>query len=319
MIKALAETQDVTAEYGQEHTVSLFSNFQTCIYFTTERYAASNSSSVVQTIGLFDNWHLASIADVVMPNFPAVGATAATANYITMFNLPNLRQKIMVKGACRYTLRNQCTEPVKITAYYIKPRFNVKLIPTSGANLYYFLGVGFANNGLDPANANPSNAYMINNKFTPFDSFDFCKNFKIYKTKKLSIDPGRMAYQEIKGQILYRPADFVQLLGTANPTQRWNLGPYTYDVNRLTRFCLFQLEGQPAGFGSAQANYSKNIQMTTPTVIMDTKFNYRVNLVQHVPTVHSNIENLGIAPNGSTAPAIVVEGGDAVGVESDAF
>jgi len=324
VVNALAEWRTFTAEYGQEHTVSRLTDAKSCFYFTVERYAQLNTKDDVPTIELYDWNHVMNIADFLrvntgLFNFPI---TAAFGNNVVG---ADLRLKYLLKGKQISTIRNQSTEAVNITAYYCRPRaqhVNFGDTATGGVehNTYKFLAQGFANNGIDPGLPLPSlNEGMLDGNYSPFESFDFTHNFKVVKVRKVHIVPSsEKTFVLSSSSKLLRPLDYINNAGTTSGFANWSSSRRKYTMLRPAQFLLFKVTTRPAGWGAVQAGYSKQIQQTSPTIIMDTTFRYKAKIVPSYPSTNSVIEQVGIAINGATAPAIIVADGDAVGTEMDA-
>lgn len=317
MLNALQPWVVLRAELGQEHTVPKTNGVQECVYFTSELYNAGVDVNSVVTRELNDNTHLAIIADW----FYRGNVNSAQVQQDTWVNTM-LKTKFLMKSYVQYTLRNQSTEGEEIVAYYCKPRGNITENVSSGiTNLYNWLSIGFANNGLDYANITPStNVYMKEGKMTPFNAYDFVRDFHIYKVKKLKIAPSESVNLSIRCKsFMWRPADLFEVKGSTSATT-WVGCAQKFAYNKYSRFIMFQLKSRPAGWGITQATYSKNIQMTTPTVIMHSTFKYSVKSLIQLPQNYVNIELGGIGDNSASAPpAIIVPDGDLVGGETDAI
>lgn len=323
VINALQPWQTYTAEYGQEHTVQASGSDSSCFYFTCELTdtAAGTTKNNVTTIELLDYRHLGTMfidgwLGTVANSFN--GPVGVSAN-----NYTSNKSKMLVKGWQLSRIRNQSNEPVRITCYWLRPRHDINLnVGSSGvANLYTTMANGFIANGINVANQTPStNAGMTEARYSPFNSFDLCRDFKIYRVQKKVLNPSDMTTFSLKSKpVIMRPMDLWQHTGTS--TANWDADPTKrkYDFHRRCRVLLFRVDSNPAGWGAAQANYTKNIQQTTPTVLMDTLFRYECKMVHIPPTPTAIIESAGIANNAGVGPAIIVPDGDVVGVEADAL
>lgn len=305
-------------EYGQEHVLPINVpevpgtapyTSQTCLYFTSELYNASiGGKNTVVTLSLLDNRHISQLADRILIAQPGQmsGGPGTPATFATTTG-DNLKARFAVKGSAIYTIRNQSTEPMQFTAYYCRPRGNINYNETvAQPNFYTWLSTGFANNGIDNGHqlAN-TNVAMNQAVYSPFNSFDFVRDFKISKVKNYKIQPGQMKKWRLKSKNkLIRPADIIQILGATTGT--WGQQIVKYAVNKHERFILFKAWGQPGGWGAAQATYLKQIQMTQPGFVLHTKFKYTCYKVTNTFTPSALVENVGIADNSATSFASII-------------
>lgn len=320
VVNSLATARVFYAEYGAEHSVPVTTGVvRPCVYFAVERYNAASTYGTVSTVELFDWNHVMTIADrfrFVDANLSST-APAAGANGIN-----DLKQRISISGKMISWLRNQSTETCFITAYYCRPRGKISWATnvTGTHNPYQYLSAGFANNGLDSGVVGVANVTMTNANFTPFQSFDFTHNFKVYKVKKVSLAPSEQKAFVVscKSRVI-RPIDWVEFAGTTNSTS-WLGSAQKYDYQSPQKFILYKIEARPAGYGAVQGTYSKQIQMTSPTIVIDTTFKYFAKDVPQTLSTSGTIETLGIIDptTAGHAPAIIVPDGDVVGVESEA-
>lgn len=321
VIKALSNDQVFTAEYAGETTVPANAGIGVgvlCTYVMTEVYDNAVTVDNVHTVELFDYRHLGKISDFLWVGSLTNSMLAAGANGTN--SLSSFRSKYIVRGVARYQLRNQSTEPVRISAFYCRPRHPLMLSnAVPNPNIYQWMSLGFANNGLDVGNILPSNNHTMHTaRFSPFQSYDFCRDFKIMKTKQLRIDPGqsRVCYLKRRWKTI-RPSD-LWYVNSSSVGASWFGATQKYSYHGKEMFILFKIEAAPAGWGSAQATYAKKLATTTPTVILETTFKYHARIVPHRYEQHNDLEITGFDLNGVTAPAIVVPDGDVVGVEADA-
>lgn len=323
VINALQPWQTYSAEYGQEHTVQASGSDASCFYFTCELSdtSAGTTKNNVTTLELDDYRHLGPmfiqgwLGSVANSFNNAVGAS--TNNYTSN------KSKMLVKGYQMSRIRNQSNEPVRITCYYLRPRHDINYnVGSAGiTNLYNIMVSGFLANGLDPGNTTAStNSNMTRARFSPFQSYDLCRDFKITRVQTRLLNPSdTTTFINKRKAHMLRPMDLWQHTGTT--TANWDTAPgqRKYDYHRNCRVMLFRVDSNPAGWGAAQTNYTKNIQQTTPTVIMDTIFKYECKMVHIPPTPSAMLETAGIAFNASNAPSIIVPDGDVVGPEVDAI
>lgn len=324
VINALSDYQNIAYGYGSEFNVVHNSdNSPACVYFTCESSAPGDDTltkDTVATVELCDPLHLAQIANYIYNDFwsnstitPSI--SAPNNRLVSAFN------RILTKAKLTYTLRNQSTETAYLSAFYCRARGNVNWDVTETNNIYRYLSQGFANKGLDKSHTIPSqNAAMTQLDVNPFESFDFCRNFKITKVKRLKIDPSEQVRLSLKRRpFLWRPADYFQVdpgLGTG--PWSWTSAHKRYNIFKFGTFILFKLESRPAGYGAAQANYTKYIQTTTPTVVLYSRFLYSSKMVPTMANQNAIAFNIGFGYDGTHGPAIVVPDGDVIGEEKDA-
>lgn len=328
---ALSPERTFLAEYGQEHTVPVSTdNGRKCTYFTTEFYTgAAITKNDIGVVPLMDYGHMMSIADFYRSgNLSTYFATGTVGNA----TLVDPRFKFLLKrGVQTSTIRNQSTEAAHITAYYCRPRQHI--VPfgmTSGVfNIYMMLAHGFANNDIDPAHIYAANdavgPKVINGamelaRYTPFQSLDFCRAFKVTKVKKVNLMPSQTKNFRLKvRQQLVRPIDWADTAGTTG-SNTWQGAIQKYNYYKQQRFILFKLSSNIAGFGAVQSNYSKLIQTTTPTIVMDTGIRYFTKMIPYGEVALQEIAITGFTDPTSAAhnPAIVVPDAAVVGEEKDA-
>lgn len=323
IINALQPWQAFTAEYGQEHNVPAVSatGVRPCVYFTPEFYVSNASIDSVPTVCLYDYTHIGTVANIVWKNTVtnSFGVVPTSTTLAT-----SSKMRILIRGHQVSTIRNQTNEPVVIECWVLKPRGNTPTFNTGAgfSNLYQKLSFGFANNSLDAGNTNASvNITMKDSNYHPYNSWDLCRDFIIKPLKSRVLSPTQMAVYKLKGKsMLFRPADVWSLSGSSS-NSNWDSPQSTrrFEILKQQRYLLFRLRGNPAGFGgAAQSTYAKLIQMTTPTVIMDTRFKYEAKAIHQMPTPSTFITHSGITTNGAVPPAIVVPDGDVIGAESEA-
>lgn len=326
VIEALAPERAHTFQYGQEHTVptTVSANGKPCVYFCCERYTNTSTINTVSTVELFDWSHVMNIADVYRSSgnlslyFQPATATAIYGE--------DPRLQILFKRATQVTnIRNQSNEPIHLTAYYCRPRGNCSFDAVTGIqNVYSFLAQGFANNGLDSAHVSASTNIIMNvAEYNPFNSFDFCRNFKITAVKKRRVHPGMITtFRNRRKRVLLRPIDLIEPFANSNAAS-WSGSRQKYSFHKSARFILFKLTGAPAGFGgnAPQATYGKLIQETSPSVVMETLFKYYTKAVPGQQNFSFSYETLGfVDPVTATHnPQIIIPDGDVVGDEKDGY
>lgn len=325
-MNAVVPWQKWRATFGSEHQVvdQAGTGLPNCLYFTTVRNQAAVTVSTYLDIP-WGNWfHLQTIFDILWPNYLVTGSTVASNNlgWTTTSN----KDRVWLKGSAKYTLRGQSNETEFITAYYCKPRHNISADITGVSNnVLNFLGMGFASNGLDPATTNATNAMLVNDQFSPFESFAFCKNFQIFKVKRLRISPGEQQTLFLKGRsAMLQPYDIWNQPAFAGGTTTYSSLTRRYNYMKHERFILFKLSGRPAGYGDQApntGNYAKGITRTTPTCVLQTEFRFAAKTIRNVSTAYQNLTSqVGIfAPAGAINPQIMRDDDFKAGVESDAI
>lgn len=327
VVQALEPWQTYVAEYGQESTcpgVTAGFSSKPCAYFSVELYDNTVSRDTVTTIALNDYRHMASVANQLWKATLTSSFTGSVANSTTFATAS--KSKIIVKGLQMSTIRNQSTEPVVIKAWFLKPRHNIPLTNLNAStvpSIYRYLANGFANNSLDPSHINPSNNItMFDANYTPYNSFDVCRHFKIRQVKPRTVDPGRMTVYKIRSRShTFRPVDYWGTFGSSTASGFGSsTGQQVFAMMKSARLFLWRIEGNPAGFGAVQGTYTGLIQETTPTVVVDTQFRYSAKWLWQPQQPSGLIEKVGIVDVAGAGhnPAIIVEGGDVIGEEKDA-
>lgn len=315
----------VTASYGQEHNVPSVNasglGVKPCKYFTTEVYSATDTFDNVTTVPLYSYRHIAAMLNTAWKDTLTSSFNLAGSN-VVMGVHTNPRCRLYASGVVKHLIRNQTNESVVLRAYYCKARGNVPSLNLNAnyLNIYQWLSNGFCNSIGGSANTPLTSAYMSDSTKSPFDSHDFCRDFKIYKVKSTTIQKGAMHRVVLRSKTrMFKPLDHFYVGGTntgGSFVDSINMRKFAYA--RGTKFILFRLEAAPAGWGATQSTVGKQIQCTTPTVIMETEFLYRYKFLNLIPTPYVLLENTGIAENGLTAPSIMQDDEWKAGVEAEA-
>ena len=322
VIKATEPTRTAVATYQQEHKVpGLVIGAVPCVYFACEQWGAAATKDTVISVELFDILHMGKIFDLVTVGTAAGNQGSAVTNSSEMWT--SNRQRVWVSGTMVQTLRNQATEPVRITAYYCKPRQNLTFSDTQAtSSVYWWLSTGFANNGIDPGSPSPTtNDAMTEDEYSPFQALDFTRDFKITKVKKFSIQPGqfrKLAMANKRGFVT-TPIHLFTPAGNSGGTN-WILNNPKYQIIKQGRFILYKMTGSPAGYGGVeQGTYSKLTQTTSPAIVMRTNFKYKFRSFYARWSPAFSLDFSGIAANGVVPPAIVVPDAASTGVVSNAY
>lgn len=296
-------------------------------FMVTEVQTDSTTQNDVPTVPLNNIRHLAPIADIAMRSTPGIAQGPPVYNEVA--NAQDIRFRIWVKSSVNYILRNQSTDLVRVRVYYFKARQDFNLTNwKSGVtnvsnmfNIYNQLARGFAANGIDPGNFTPDTSYaMSRTKFTPYDSILFMQNWKMFKSRVLLLRPGAIKNFQIRSRpFSFRPFKYLEMYGSGSPTFR--VANPVYNHMRYEKFCLFQIDSSPAGYGAAQTGvkaYSKVISHTTPTTILETHFRYKFNTMWAPHTPFAVIEEAGFSAPAATANTIVNVEEGILGEEKDA-
>lgn len=289
VIQALASQRTFKYEYNQtENVVATPGTYQTCNYFTTEVDDIKGIDvDTALTPRLGDLGQLAEIADFCWPVVPATGSIqggvfggAATQD---------LKGQIELSGSCKYNVRSMTNEDVYLTAYYCKVRKDGVFLVNSAAaadekrNIYHYLSLGFAQNGLNPTQTAPSlNAYMKDKLGSPFQSWKFIQNFKIHKIKKFKLSPGKETSLKINlKRMLWRPSDYIVIPArfAGSTAGTWGSNFKSTELCKFQRFILFKLDSRIAHPETPATPNLGALTNTTPTVIMSTHFTYRTRFV----------------------------------------
>lgn len=124
-----------------------------------------------------------------------------------------------------------------------------------GDSLYRFplelLGTGFSSNGIDTTTHGLANAGIDLPQFTPYDSYDFCSNYKIIKRTSQIVKPGEYACFTYVDNLEHsvRPEDNQVGLTAA---EVWNdidalTNRTAYEHYKGEQFWLFKLSGDTVG------------------------------------------------------------------------
>lgn len=322
MINSLVPWRTFAYVHGQEHTVPGSTTNPACIYFTAENDPTATTQATAATVCWLDYLHLGSILNQLWPT-----KILTTNNFLSQGNIgwttSDFRTRVLVRGYHSHYIRNASTEDVYITAYYCRARKDIaRGAGLSNKSVYWFLAQGFAQSGLDLADNDPAtNLFMDDAAMSPFNSFQFCSDFKITRTKQYRIPLGGQKNIHLRHRaVLLRPADLycVGVNLALNADKLWSELDPRYNHHRHTRFVLFKMAGRPAGYGAAQSNWGKLIDVTTPTIQMESKFHYQCKIVPTLAAPSAVLSYTGFDPLSAHPPAVVVPGNAQVGVESDA-
>lgn len=302
VVKALAPSQQFFAQYGQQHTVpALPADQGRHLYFTTQLWQADpvppldpiNMGTCV-TLPLMCNQHLGKILSYLWKGTLSSMQAGAAENSTTVDT--SRRTPVFIGGKVSYQLRNQSTEAEFIKVYWCRARQDVKYAESAFANnLYTFLASGFSENGVDPNNPSTGNGAMINNNYTPFNSYAFTRKFKITRTQMLRLAPGqsRFVYTGVKSKRII--PDDIFLYNDSDVGGSWEAQPFVQYLTRHGKFCLFELNSRPSGYGAVQTTFNKLIGQTTPTVILESKFSYSARIHNHSRTPIQLLDTQGFA------------------------
>lgn len=319
------------ALYGQQINVGDSTATPRSVYMVTEAYDATappddKTKGDIRTVTLNDLYHLSRLADLVWRNNVTTSQTGPSYNDSTVTT--DISSRVSVQSRVSYNLRNQSTDLVTVRVYVCRARQDTNMLnyvstgenQTSLLNIYQQLSRGFSANGIDPTTPNPeANAGMLYRHYNAFQSLVFTENWKIVKTRLYTLRPGAMKKLYLKSRpFTFRPSKYFSLIGQQGDST-WRTSKLCYLHNRHEKFVLFQINSQPMGYGAAQANYSKLVSNTSPTVILNTEFRYHVNLLAFEKTPHANIEQLGFAAPSSTVFTIVNPLESVLAEEKDAY
>lgn len=323
VIMALTNDQKFVMVYGSQHTVpaATVSGGPTGLYFTAEETLSGSAGVTRDTIDtpcLFFYDHMDAIFNQLWSSNTNTGSIPIPGS--TGFNTMGLRTKVLLGGTVSYTLRAQSNETSFIDCYYVRARKDVQSqVGTSGSpNVYTFLARGFANNSLDNLNINPStNDAMESRIYSPFQSYDFCKYFKIVKVKQIVIPPSEERTLRLTSKPrIVTPISYYFTRANIDGAQTFSTLARAYQYINRSQFILFRLHGRLSGIGTTQPNYSQAVSFTTPTVHLNTNFTYNARIVQHQSEIHAMYANFGITT--TSTPKIIIPGGDVIGDEAEA-
>lgn len=325
VVKALAPSQSFFAQYGQLHTVpALPADEGRHLYFTTQMYQADPAPpadpidmGTVKTLPLMCNEHLGLILSYLWKG--ALSSMQASAVELSTTVDTTRKTPLYIGGKVSYQLRNQSTEDEIIKVYWCKARRDVTYSETQYANnIYTFLASGFAENGVDSNNPSTTNGAMICNSYTPFNSYSFTRKFKITRTQTLTLRPGKSTFVHTGVKSKRIIPDDIFLFNDTDLTNFWeNLPPVSY-LTRYGKFCLFEIQSRPIGYGAAQTTFNKLVGQSTPTVILESKFSYSARIISHSRTPIQLIDVKGFAAPSALANTIINPDVAALDQERDA-
>lgn len=307
----ITEPRETQVTYGQQHTVPNAGIEMECIYFSTEVYdtAIVNNRDAVNNSLLGGISDVLALADYAFTNTPQNHASGSAPGWTH----DNIWGKLFVKGMDTYTLRNQSNETVRLTMYYCRCRKDtLRYNGTNRENLINYLGQGFSENGYNVANADYSNAAVTTDNMNPRQSRLFCRTFKIFNQKRITIPPG----ESVSRSIFYRwrkhtPADYVL---TSDAATAFASRTRRYGHIKGEKFILFKLHGNIAGV-AGQTDITKLIAQTTPTVIMKTERRY---WHKHFPRPLGSVITFTGHGVSAGAGSIIIDNDEVAGAEIDA-
>nr|WDW25877.1 MAG: capsid protein [Cressdnaviricota sp.] len=263
--KAIAPIKTVNFNYGQVNTVPQTSFNAT--YFTTEIYDTNPVDKTnISTEMLFSVNHILIIADMLW-----AGAVSRQGPGFNQGNVMDYATEYHAQGKTRYRIRNMSNEPVIVRAYYCKVRKDVY----NDTNVYNILGGGFADK-TNTGTVNANNIYMTNSTFTPFESSEFTKTFKVTAVRKIRIQPTQFRELYLKKTAVIKPANYTDM--STLTSVAWRARAERYSYIKPGRFILFKMEGQ-ASIPTGQVTFMKNITQTTPSVTLETWFQYKARML----------------------------------------
>lgn len=293
----LTRFQVLKASYGQQNGIPLdASGKPQCEYFTAELYG-SNTKDTVATLPLNCNYHMAKIADIMWKG--PVGTSTGSMAQVTSNDqeltgsTTNIDTVIQVKSSVNYTLRCATNESIDLTMYVVKARHNIS--SSTFYNVYQQLTRGFAQNGLDPTHNQAQGANLnlafVDPQWTPYQSSQFCRDWKIVRQKKLTIAGGKERRFALKGKRFYfKPVDYFVAMGTPTPST-WAGAAYQFQNNKFERFILFQARSRVIASGATLiANYSQSVANSADRMEMESFFTYQVRIMKQAKTPYGYLD-----------------------------
>jgi len=169
------------------------------------------------------------------------------------------------------------------------------------------------NNGLTANSSQADASSMDIDKFTPFMSHAFCRNYKIFRTKRITIRPGEISVQ----RLLYpwhkhTPAHYT--VTTTGAATSWGNRTKVVTQVKGERFILFKLHSNVGGI-SGQTTLEKDVGQTTPTIVMETLRTY---FFKHLPLPAAPAIDWTTAGHQAGVASIIVDSDEVKGAEIDA-
>lgn len=196
----------------------------------------------------------------------AAGIPYGSTNPIQMLSIANIittaaQQDIrffQTEFNIKHRITNASNFVIKITGYLCQSRFeNTNATTRAPLNI---LGDGFANSGFNPSTTYNLNQGMFIEDLTPFQSTDFCQNYKIRRIKVYKILPGRVAEYNIadKHNHSIRPNRWIYMTSG----QTYANGTVLYQQNQHEMFWLFKMTSEQTG--DTTAGSSLSLQSAAP-------------------------------------------------------
>lgn len=270
-----APSRIATWEFGQAVEVPNTLNALESRYFVTEAgdtaHDPAYTADTIPTRPLGNPTELLNLCQYAFTTYPDIADTSINPSPAGVFDA--IQGTLWWKGKDIYTIRNQTNESVTIQAYYCHVRKDWNQNDGQRQNVYRLLGRGFAERGLDSANAGAFNRAMFLSGQNPFASPLFCRVVKIVKSERFSIAPGKVKHKSIRTKWrTFHPIDLVTLSTSAF---QWASLTPRYDFIKGEKFILFKLfSGIGMPTGQPATNWDRNIGQTDPLVIMATNRRY---------------------------------------------
>lgn len=161
--------------------------------------------------------------------------------------------------SCKHQIHNTTTARIRVIGYRCKQRTNVprntEVDYFASTNIWrhptFILGNGFFSNSIGSTNGTGNQGLNLP-QFTPFESYDFCKAYKILEVKGKTIEPGRKATFTLSDKrILHMIPELLQPF--ADNAQQWqdiqtmNASNVSFEHIGGEQFWLFKLMADTVG------------------------------------------------------------------------
>lgn len=203
------------------------------------------------TTGMVCNYFTINSEDPYGPDDPVGILCPIAAHIVTRagLSLPYSIQYVYRKGTLCTKVTNASNRVVSIVAYKVMARRDIPNVApyNSGADsILTILGRGFADAGIDTTNRGATNNGLNRIELTPYESPFFCQNFKILKTRKNILYPGRQAAYKItvRKPFVVRPDKYIDRSLT---TSTYANGTFVVFYKRGEMFWLFKVTSSTIG------------------------------------------------------------------------
>lgn len=217
----------------------------------------------------------ANVAGTLVPNILTQIA------YIVNPNQTNLKYEL-TEQIIDFELSSQSNAPALLIRYTCMARDRI-VNTLSYDNPLNILGQGFSNSGINATSTDRTNSGLLKADLTPFQSPDFCQNFKILQTKRFTMMPGKPLHMSLTDKKVYviHPNTLMNL----SNGQTYSTGTLVYSYLKGTKFYVFQIQGVVSD------NNGTSIVTTAPKIDCLIKWRYTYKYINdNIVTINSVAE-----------------------------